>query len=443
MAVERNAFKVGLVTLVTGAAFFMILIWISQRVGGDLQRIAVRFKSSPSMPSLMKDSGVLVGGQKVGNVVSAALRAEEVRDAGKTSSHTEYYVYVEADLRADLKLKSDCKAIAEGPPLGGDGILKIDLGVAPKAWEKGRVIEGADPAGFAAILASLQDEFDGNNPDGLLGQIKTQLDPHSELSLMAKLLKSVGDVNAMTASLNKQLGSEEKATLMAKLQEIMDHVNGATGALRAEMDSKKPDVLLGKVHLAMDSMNDGLMAISRVLTTNEATINQSMKNVEKTTANIAGETDPAKPESLMSHFKQAGDKLNQTLADINTVTGTTRDVMVLNRENINRMLINFKESSDHLKNGLKFVLRHPWRLMNTPKDQETRQQAISDAARNFSDAASRIDDAAAQLRALADLYGGKIPGDNPELARIEADLKETRAKYQEAESQLWKELNVK
>ncbi len=443
MSADRNAFKVGLVTIVTGAAFFLILIWISQRVGGDLQRITVRFKSVSSMPSLVKDSSVLVGGQKVGNVVSAELRGEDVRDAEKSATHTEYYVYVQADLRSDLKLKSDVKAIAEGPPLGGDGILKIEVGVAPTDWDTSRVIEGAEPAGFAAILASLQGEFNGDNPKSLLGQIKGQLDPNSELSLMAKLLKSVNDVNGMTSALNRQISSEEKATLMAKLQEIMDHVNATTGALASEMDSRKPEVLLGKVHLAMDSMNDGLATMSRVLTTNEGTINKSMQNVELTTANIAKETDAANPDSLMADFKQAGDKLNQTLADINAVTGTTKEVMVLNRENINRMLANFKESSDHLKNGLKFVLHHPWLLLNAPSDKDTREQAIADAARNFTDAASRIDDTAAQLRALADLHGGNIPGDSPELARIEADLKDTRAKYQQAEEQLWKELKVK
>ena len=442
MPAERNAFKVGMVTIVTGTAFFLILIWISQRVGGDLQRIAVRFKSAPTMPSLMEGSGVLVGGQKVGNVVSAELRSEEVPD-DKGSPHTQYYVYVEADLRADLKLKSDVKAIAEGPPLGGDGILKIDLGTAATEWDTARVIEGAEPAGFAAILASLQGEFNAGDPKSLLGQIKGQLDPNSELSLMAKLLKSVSDVNAMTAALNRQLTSEEKATLMAKLQGIMDNVNGATGALRAEMESQKPDVLLGKVHLAMDSMNSGLTTISRVLATNEGAINKSMENVQQTTANIARETDATKPESLMADFKQAGNKLNQTLADLNTVTGTTRDVMVLNRENISRMLLNFKESSDHLKNGMKYVLNHPWLLLNEPKIQNLRQQAIADAARNFTDAAARIDDAAAQLRALSDLHGGKIPGNSPELAKIEADLRTTQAKYQQAEAQLWKELNVK
>lgn len=443
MPADRNAFKVGLVTIVTGVAFFLILIWVSQRVGGDLQRIAVRFKSAPSMPSLMEGSGVLVGGQKVGNVVSAELRSEEVPDADQGASRPVYYVYVEADLRADLKLKSDVKAIAEGPPLGGDGVLKIDLGTASTAWDTARVIEGAEPAGFAAILASLQGEFNAGDPKSLLGQIKGQLDPNSELSLMAKLLKSVSDVNAMTAALNRQLTSEEKATLMAKLQGIMDNVNGATGALRAEMESEKPDVLLGKVHLAMDSMNVGLTTIARVLATNEGAINKSMENVQQTTANIALETDATKPDSLMADFKQAGDKLNLTLADLNTVTSTTRAVMVLNRENISRMLANFKESSDHLKNGLKYVLNHPWLLLNEPTVQDLRQQAIADAARNFTDAAARIDDAAVQLRALSDLHGGRIPGDSPQLAKIEADLKATQAKYQQAEAQLWKELNVK
>jgi ABC-type transporter Mla subunit MlaD len=144
----------------------------------------------------------------------------------------------------------------------------------------------------------------------------------------------------------------------------------------------------------------------------------------------------------MAHFKKASEQLNTALDDINTVTDTTRQVVVLNRENINKLLANFKESSDHIKSGVKYVLRHPWRLMNEPKPSEMRQQAIFDAARSFSDAASQIDDATAQLRALAELHEGSIPADNADLARIQADLKRTQAKYRKAEEELWRLLNV-
>jgi uncharacterized coiled-coil protein SlyX len=262
------------------------------------------------------------------------------------------------------------------------------------------------------------------------------------MSLMAKLLRSLDDVNAMTASLSTELQPEHKASILAKVHGIMDSVNLMTATLRGEMDLEHRDAMLSKFHLAMDSVNEGLAALTRLLTTTEPMLTQSVANVERTTANLASEIDASRPESLIAHLHETSAQVNRTLEDINEITSTTRDVVVLNRENLNRLLINFKESSDHLKTGLKYVLMHPWRLLNQPSREESRQQAIFDAARSFAEAATRLDDTAAQLRALAELNGGTLPADTPELARIEADLRDTREKYREAEKQLWNQLAV-
>ncbi|OQZ06624.1 MAG: hypothetical protein B6D36_04040 [Planctomycetes bacterium UTPLA1] len=441
MAADRNALKVGAVTIAVAVAFFMILIWISQGVSGSMSRIAVRFESSPAMPTLSPGSTVLVGGQKVGKITAATLNPYEVEDIATKKKVTRYYVWVEADIREDLTLMSDCEAIAEGPPLGGDGILKINLGVSPQPFT-GEYIDGAQPAGFAAILASLQSEFDGANPSSLLGQIKTQLDPQADTSLIAKFLKSADDINAMTAALGNQLGSEEKTMLLGKIHAIVDNINFMTGSLRTETDGTSRQALLGKIHLAIDSLNDGLGSVSRVLTTNEPTLDRSLKNIAHMTDNLAGETDASRPDSLMAELKKTGVMISKTVDDVHTMTSTTREIVVINRENIDRMLVNFKEASDHIKNGMKYVLRHPWRLFNEPKQTEIKQLAIFDAARSFAEAATRIDDASAQLRALAELHDGAIPSDAPELDRIKADLDQSREKYKKAEEELWRQLNI-
>ncbi|MBN2563539.1 MAG: hypothetical protein JXQ75_21680 [Phycisphaerae bacterium] len=446
MPQERNAVKVGVVTVFIVAVFFVILMWISQRVGGEMQTIVVRFKSTPTMPTLTPGSPVLVGGHKVGKVVDADLRLISATDPNAGTAKEAFYLVVEVEIRSDLKLRTDCKVFAEGPPLGGDGLLKIDLGSASEAIDFDKLadgmIEGSDPAGFSAILASLQSEFDGANPDSLLGQIKSQLDPDAEVSLMAKLMQSLTDINQVTAALARELEPDQKAALLAKIHDIVDNISDTTGALRAEFETRKPTLLLGKVHLAMDTVNEGLTTITRMLKTNEPPVTRTIQHLETTAANIAAETDPAKADSLIAHFKEASRRLNASLADINTVTDTTRQVVVLNRENINRLLLNFKESSDHIKTGVKYVLRHPWRLLNEPSTTEVKQQAIFDATRSFTEAATRIDDAAAQLRALTELHQGSIPADDPDLARIAADLRQTQEKYREAEVALWRQLGV-
>jgi hypothetical protein len=441
MPAPRNAYKVGLVTLAVTFAAFCILLWISKGVSGEMRRITVRFESSPAMPTLAIGSDVFVGGQRVGKVrgVSLAEGPVVVKD-GKSRPTLD--VVVEADILAFIEPRADCKVFAEGPPLGGDGIIKIDLGKSPEPLPHDQAIRGADPGGFAAILAGLQTELDGSNATGLLGMIKSQLDGESEATLMGKLLRSMGDINAMTASLARELSPEQKATLLAKLHEVADHINDTTGSLRNEFASQSSDVLLGKIHLAVGSINQMLDTMARMVKTNEQPINNTMKSVERTAANIADEMDPANLDGLMAQFKQAGASLNASLDDIHAVTGATRQVIVLNRDNLSRMLINFKEASDHLKSGFKYVLRHPWRLMKAPGESEIRQQAIFDAARSFAEAATRVDDAMAQIKALAELNNGSIPADHPELLRIQADLQQTQQNYRKAEDQLWKQLGV-
>jgi ABC-type transporter Mla subunit MlaD len=442
MAKERNSLKVGIVTVITVVGAFAILLWISQSVGGEMQRITISFKPSAAMPTLAKGSAVLVGGQKVGQVLDARLDPQTVKDKGTGEPRTAFFLIVTAEIDKRLVLRTDCQVFAEGPPLGGDGIMKVDLGKAKELIIPGQVIVGAEPAGFGAILASLQGEFDGNNPDSLMGHIKSQLDPDSQASLMAKLLQSASDINAITASLSRELTPQDKETLLARIREVVDNINTTTAALRGEMETNKSTALLGKVHLAMDTMNAGLTSVTGLLKSGEPKLSHTIENIEETSENIARETNPAVADSLMAHFKQASAQLNDALSDINTVTATTRQVVVLNRENINKLLLNFKEASDHIKTGVKYVLQHPWRLLNEPKPSEMKQQAIFDAARSFSEAAGQIDDATAQLRALAELHGGAIPTNDPDLIRIQSDLNQTRDKYKKVEDELWRQLGI-
>jgi len=235
MAKERNALKVGIVTVAVVVGSFAILLWISRSVGGELQQITVSFQSSPAMPTLVPGSAVLVGGPKGRPGQQRSVGIADPQGQGRRGAQSGIPFDRDSGDRKAACSRSDCQVFAEGPPLGGDGIVKIDLGKAKEAIKPGQVIQGAEPAGFGAILASLQGEFDGNKPSSLMGQIKSQLDPNGQKSLMAKLLQSANDINAVTSSLSKELRPEEKATLLAMMHEIMDNISTATAALRAEV----------------------------------------------------------------------------------------------------------------------------------------------------------------------------------------------------------------
>lgn len=438
---HRNAFKVGIVTIVVVVMFVTLLLWISKGVGGKMQQIVIHFKPSPSMPTLGEGSMVLVGGQKVGKVLKAELIKDPTPTTAPQDAVPSYIVVAEVEIQSFVQLHEDCSAVAEGPPLGGDGIIKIDLGKSDKRFT-GAFLQGSEPGGFAAILASLQGEFDANDPTSLLGRVKIQLDPDTEMTLMAKLHQTLTDINVITTKLASEMSPADRSTLLAQLHQVVDNVQEATATLRRQFDDTQPDRIIGKVRSAIDQVNDGLTSVVRIVQSSEQPVQATLANVQKTSENIANETDGARADSLMSDFKAAGQKLTAALDDIKTTTGTTREVIVLNRENINRMLTNFKEASDHIKTGVKYVLLHPWRLLNAPSPKEMQQQAIFDAARNFAEAATRIDDATGQLRALAELHGGTIPTDDPNLARIQESLKQTQEQYQKAEAEFWRQLNT-
>ncbi len=448
MAVGRNPFKVGLMTIVVIATAIAVLLWLSSGPSGKMRPVTIRFDSDPSMPTLSPGSAVLMGGQLVGKVVRVGWPSTRAADR---EGDRAYYVKVEAEIDKNLVLRTDYRIFAEGPPLGGDGIIKIDAGSAEDTVAEGAPLSGSAPAGFGAIMAALQSELNGDDPGSLLGRIKTELDPGSPASLMAKLLQSMDDLNAVTSSARTEFDPAQRAALLAKLHELMDNVNCTTGALRAEFDAENPSVLLGKIHMAMDAVNSGLSALSRIMHDNEPVVDRTLAHVASTAEkldnriaeNIARQTDPAFVEGMTARLNRAATHMNAILEDIQVVTGTTREVVVLNRENINKLLLNFKETSDHLRSASKYVLERPWRLLQSPSDTETRQHDIFDAARNFADAATRLDDATAQLKALSEMHNGNIPTDSPDLAGIRDRLERTSKKFNRAETELWKQLGVK
>lgn len=451
MPSQRDAVKLGATLIIVFILLFAILLWLPQTVigGGPTQSFRVRFPQRLPLPTLEVGGKVIVAGRPVGHVTGLDLEEMPIQPAD-AKGPKDLYLVVTADIDRRIPLRVDCKIRAVGEVLGGSGSLTIDVGASSQSADLGRVLEGDPPGGFGAYLESLGKELDGSNPRSLLGQVKTQLDPGNAASLMAKLHKSMDDLNAVSRSVALELDADQRRSLLAKLHETLANMNAATGSLREQLESGKPDVMLGKVHAAMDSLNVALRSVVTMLEENRKPLGDTMLHVASTAdkldtriaESIAQQTDAKNPASLMAKLHTSMDQLNAALADVGVITETTRQVFVLNHENLNKLLLNFKETSDHLKSAAKYILRNPWRLLKEPGVVETRQQAIFDAARNFAEAATRLDDASAQLRALTELHNGKVPADDPDLARIRASLKQTFEAFNKAEKSLWRELDV-
>jgi ABC-type transporter Mla subunit MlaD len=248
-----------------------------------------------------------------------------------------------------------------------------------------------------------------------------------------------------------QLDANQRDALMGRLSGVMRNLDEATRAIADQLNVERTDVLLAKVHTALDEFNRGLDQVNLILTESRQPLNATLTHVAHAAETIdmriveqfARETDLTDGASLLSKVHTGIDHLTKTLSDLSRVSDTARQIMVLNRDNINETLRNLKETSDHINYGIKFLIRRPWLLFNKPTAVETKQADILDAARSFLDAAGRLDDAASELRALADLHDGHIPDDDADLERIREALGQSFEAFKSAETALWEELDVK
>ncbi len=451
MAKPTNTFALGLTVIVMLALFFGTLVFIggSDLFGPARNAYAVRFPASSPLPDeIAAGAPVFCGLLEVGSVDRVSHEIERGADDRPDR------LFVRLDIRVDklVPLRSDCRIVARGPLLGGGGKLVIvDPGLHGQPVTPGAVIDGMPGSTFDAALDTLAGELDPHNPAGLVALVKTELDAGNARSVMAKIHRSVEDLNLITTSLARQMDARDREALLAKLGQILDHVNEATGSLRDELTVQSEEVVLGKLHKGLDTLNADLEAVLAVIQDNRPHIDGTLAGLRRTVDTVehgiatplAEQLDVTSDTSLLSKLHVSFDRLNQSLADLTVVTGETRQVLVLNKERLNDIFANVNETSAHLKAASKEIRRSPWRLLYRPSLEETRELNIFDASREFATAAAHLDDSATQLRALLDAYGGQVAADDPELLAIKARLQETFTRFTEAESTLWKELSAR
>lgn len=461
MAKSRNTFALGLTVIAIVCLFFVTLMFIGggEPWGEEMRTVTVRFAHTLTLPPLKTGSPVLFAGQPSGRITAMWFEKGEYKDDEAAKTRKMVYLYVQADVQQRLDLREDCKILPESPVLGGVGILRIlDQGKSDKPLGPDQVVEGQGMGGFAAVTdqiskigGMLSRELDAKEKDSILSLIKLQLDAGEEGGLMAKLVKTMSDLNAISNNIKNELDPKQEKVLLAKLHTTLDHINKISGVLTTQMDPSTRTTLLGRLQVALDAVNESLGTINGMLGENRPAIRATLQNVQDTSETlstgiaktIAAELDNDNPDSLMAKIHDAVGRVGQSLEDLNRITSTTSEVVTLNKDSLNKILSNFKETSDHMKSATKDLRRNPWRLLYRPTLEETKELNIFDAARAFAEAATQLDDATVRLSGLVRLRKGSIAADDPQLEIIRAELQQTFKKFSEAEAALWKNLNVK
>ena len=326
----------------------------------------------------------------------------------------------------------------------------VSRGVGP-AVERDQLIDGQPPDDLAAVTRTLASQLDLKDPTSLLAMIKTQLDAADARSLLGKIHAALDDVTSVTESLRHEFNPRERAALIAQLHSILDNANRVTGLLRDEMDSSVDEAMIGKLHVTLNTLNRGLESVAVLLEDNREPVTEAVGHIRETSriieqqiaARIAEQLDLANAAGLLAKVHVSVDRLGTSLDDVNEITGAGREVVLLNKEQIIRLIANAKETSDHLKAAIKELRQSPWRIMFPPSADESSQANIFSAARSFSEAAIRLDDAVIRLQALSETSGAAIERDDPVLLTILGELEQTFTDFTEAEGALWEQLEIK
>ncbi|MDY7011579.1 MAG: hypothetical protein SVV80_12640 [Planctomycetota bacterium] len=394
---QHNEFAAGMFVLIALAAGIAVLIWLgAAEVLSPAKGLAGFYVDESSGDvGLEKGSLVIIAGKEMGKVIKTTYHPEK--------SRTIYLAKLE---HADVKVYSDGKAhVAVG--LVGAGRLVITSRGTPKA-------------GIA----------DEDNPVKIAGGMDQTM---GDIATAAESLKNVA------AAVEKQLSTEQAGTLLVKIHAILDDLKTTSARvvqiaanIAKEVEIANKSSILAKAHQTMDDINqisdDAKPKVEKALT---SVVNIAEKMEKYTDEDIA---------KLLADLRKSTTKLVEIFADFKTVSSTARDIVILNRENLDEMIANMKSVSLNLNAAAKEIRRNPWRLLDKPSEKDKRDQNIYDAARAFAEGAEQLDDALVRLKALRQARPAGVQSDDPELLKIRKHLQDTFEKFRTAEDSLWKEV---
>jgi hypothetical protein len=448
MADDRHAFKLGLTVIASLVLALVGVLFLGGKSFAPMVDIVVRIAHDQNVSQIKKGAAIVCGPQQVGSVTEVAtIEAPAVDDSGVSDF---LYFEVRGQVHRELNLRSDCRVAIVGSLLGDSGMLRIvHRGTSSEPMSSDEPIY-AEATGLANSISKITREFDGNNPGSLVSQIKSQLDPSLSRSMVAKVHKSLDDVNAMTRELAATMDPSRGDALLFKLNSILANVNELTGELKVQMASAESASAMAKVHSGLDGVNVLLADLLDALRENRPGIREAVSGTgrivqkvdEVILPSIESELDRSAAGSLLSQAHAAMGKVNRSLEEIHSASLEAAKMVTLSQPRVLAFVENAKEASEHLKALAKDLRRSPWRLIHSPSESESKEAYILDAAREFAEAAENLDETVAELGALIQANDGELDEDDPAVIDIRERVQATLVRFGEAEQSLWTHLEL-
>ena len=441
----QNNVALGVLTLVVIALAFAAIILLGGPQLENTQAIRVLLRHDVSSAQLNPGAPVVCGPATVGKVMS--VKPVERKDAGAPDGGPNLFYEIAADIEKSVDLRVDGVVAVEGQLLGGGGRLIIrKRGVAAQR-ATGRTPIVAVASGLSARLSEISGEFDGDNPDSLLSRIKRQLNDSEPTSAVYKIHAILDNLTTLSRNLRTTFDPERDQGILSKIDSVLTRLDDITKKLAQQVSDTNDATAMSKLHAALDELNHSLALVSDLIEENRSAVKSTFESTasaarhldQDVIPDLQAELDRDDPRSFLAKLHGAMDDLDAALKDINVVAQKARHVAELGAPSITETINNAKTASEHLKAAGREIRRSPWRLIHKPSDEETREALLLDAVREFSESLETVSATLDQAEILSH-YDASDPEQAELLEKLREALQESVGGFQQAEEQLWKQL---
>lgn len=411
---KHNELLAGTFVLLALALVLGLILWIG---GVDLLatkgQVAVFYvPAEQGGVGLAPGVEVSYGDSPIGKVKSVEARP----DLGKC------FYYVQLD-RKDISIFSDGKAIVSSPPIGSPRLMVMSTGAS-------------------GVLAT------ADNPVLIGGGLERMM---SDVAVAVQNVRSISDklVAEMDPADSAKLLGQTHA-ILRDLKKASAVVAVVAGLAQSQADASNPQSMVAKVHRSIDDVNDitadakpkvaaALGGVQEIVADAKPKVAKMLLAAQETADAVEGYAKNDVAEILLK-LRQANTLILKVTEDFADVSKEARNLVATNRESVDTMIDNLMQVSANLQATAKEVRRNPWRLLYRPSEKETRQQDIHEAARAFSEGATQLDRAATKLSGLIKAHPQGVGADDKLVEQILKDLKGTFGRFSKIEQNLWNEL---
>jgi ABC-type transporter Mla subunit MlaD len=426
---QHNELVAGSFVIAAILAAVGVLIWlgVTDVFKPTRQWVSFYVPESAGSTHLELGNAVQIGGKVVGKVARI--------DFDPSNGWTYYVAEIEDK---QVSIHSDGKATFEVAIIGPTIINVIDRGTAsasppdhkhPILLEPGGGITGS----LAYVANMLHDEMDKTRPDSVF---------HKLDAIMTGLVGTAADVQVIAKNIKDQTDVKQAGSVLAKIDEAVQNVKVLTASIRSQVDPAVADSLMAKVRHSADNIDAATGDFHEITANAKPKIAQTVEAISQAAAEIHQYSQKDAAE-LFAQLRQMSTQLVKASGDLAVVTDQAKNIVLLNRDNIDQLLSNMTLVSDNFKATAEDVRRNPWKLFHKPDEKELKQETVEDATRAFASGATQLNEAIAKLNAITKACPKGISPDDPEIKKVRQQIQDAFENFNKVEQALWNEISKK